>query len=649
MSSNSTIEVFMPGRLCLLGEHSDWAATYKKENEEISNGMTLVMGLDKGIYIRASKNEKLIYRCNLPNLKVEINAFMDNEELEREIEKQGINTYVIATTKILKDIHNIGGLEVECYKMDLPIKKGLSSSAAICMAIIRAANTLYSLELTVYEEMELAYKAEHIAGSKCGRMDQVCAFGNSLFKMDFIYDEVSIKEVKTTSNLNILVVDLNGKKNTTKILSDLNSRYPFSEKEEDKLLYKALGEYNIENINTAIDALINRDIKKLGNIFDYAQKIFDEYVSVASPKELESKRLHEILNDRYIRKYIYGGKGVGSQGDGSAQLLLKDKKSGEILKEYIKKKYGYESFCLSTGGNNEIKKAIIPLAGYGTRIYPMTKVLSKALLPIVDTDGLVKPVLLIQLDELVKSGIEKICLVVRENQEDIRELFEEKYRYELENNYFSVLENLRDKVEFIIQEEQNGLGDAVARCKDFSESESTLVLLGDHLLKSSEKVPCTKQFISAWKSNQENMLSIKEVALEDVSNYGIVSGSWIDKENKILKVDKFVEKPSKEYAMENLKMESPNGKIIYYAVFGEYIINDLAYELIREKIIENKEKKKENNKEIGLTESLDKLCDLGLLNAIVINGQSYDIGIPEKYYDTFCKWGSKLKDVIRDE
>jgi hypothetical protein len=303
----------------------------------------------------------------------------------------------------------------------------------------------------------------------CGKMDQVCAHGNKLLRLKFVKNEVSVEEKAAADRLNIMIVDLKGKKNTSKILMDLNSRYPIPKSEEDELLFDALGKTNHAYVQAAETAIVNGEMERLGELMKEAQFAFDRQVAVISPEELKAKRLHEILADEYIKGFVYGGKGVGSQGDGCAQFLLKSEAYAGELEQYIKEKYGYDTFLVSTNPKESIKKAVIPLAGYASRLYPASKVIEKSLLPVLDRDGRLKPALVIQLEELIKSGIEKICLVIREDQMNIKELFEFKYAFEEENDYFEKLKELETHLEFVIQKEKKGFGAAVLESRDFSE------------------------------------------------------------------------------------------------------------------------------------------------------------------------------------
>lgn len=126
--------------------------------------------------------------------------------------------------------YRVRGLIIDNYLTDLPIKKGLSSSAAICVLIARAFNRLYDLKVTIRDEMECAYFGEITTPSRCGRMDQGCAFGSRPILMTFDGERIDVTEVKVKRDLYYVIVDLCAGKDTKEILSKLNQCYPFADR-----------------------------------------------------------------------------------------------------------------------------------------------------------------------------------------------------------------------------------------------------------------------------------------------------------------------------------------------------------------------------------------------------------------------------------
>ena len=323
-------KIFVPGRLCLFGEHSDWAGTYRTINPKIVQGYALIVGTNQGIYARVKQHpQNLIFQATLNDGSryQPIKLSMTPTTLLEEAKQGGFASYIAGTAYQVLSKYTVEGLEIDNYLTDLPIQKGLSSSAAICVLIVRAFNLVYNLNLTVTEEMELAYLGERTTPSKCGRMDQACAFGNRPILMTFDGDKVNIKELSIEQDLYLVIVDLGGNKNTQKILQDLNSCYPVAKNTIAENVQQYLGKINARYLQQAVTILEQGNAQLLGTLMTRVQQDFDRYLIPACPEQLTAPKLHSLLNYKPLRPFIFGGKGVGSQGDGTAQLVAKDRVS----------------------------------------------------------------------------------------------------------------------------------------------------------------------------------------------------------------------------------------------------------------------------------------------------------------------------------
>ena len=241
--------------------------------------------------------------------------------------KGGFASYIAGTAYQMLTRYAVAGLAVDNYLTDLPIQKGLSSSAAICVLIARAFNRLYDLQLTGREEMELAYCGERTTPSQCGRMDQACAYGDQPILMTFDGECVDLEAVTVKQPLFLVIVDLGGRKDTPKILSDLNRGYPFAETPIHRQVQQYLGAINVQVIQAAIAALKQGSAEQLGALMTWVQAEFDRHLVPACPEQLTAPKLHRLLSHPALQPVIFGGKGVGSQGDGSAQLVAKNQES----------------------------------------------------------------------------------------------------------------------------------------------------------------------------------------------------------------------------------------------------------------------------------------------------------------------------------
>ncbi|MGD1702386.1 mevalonate kinase family protein [Dapis sp. BLCC M229] len=334
------MKLFVPGRLCLFGEHSDWAAGYRLMNSQIEKGYTIVVGINQGIYANIKPHPTdLIVRTTLnsDSLMQSFQLPMHQKKLLVEARRGGVFSYVAGVAYQVIKNYPVGGLEIDNYFTDLPIKKGLSSSAAICVLVTRAFNLLYDLNLNIPEEMELAYQGEVTTPSRCGRMDQACAYGKQPIMMIFDGEKTDIIELNPPKkDLFFAIVDLGGSKDTQEILTRLNKCYTEELNEINENVQHYLGVINADITQQATLALQQGDAEKIGSLMVKAQSEFDRYMIPACPSQLTSPVLHSLLNYPPIQEYIWGGKGVGSQGDGTAQFIAKDEKSQQQLIEIIK-------------------------------------------------------------------------------------------------------------------------------------------------------------------------------------------------------------------------------------------------------------------------------------------------------------------------
>ncbi|MGN0674744.1 MAG: hypothetical protein ACI4KG_03270, partial [Oscillospiraceae bacterium] len=381
------IELFVPGRLCLFGEHTDWAGRYTDINSDVVPGLAIVTGIDLGIYANVSKNDNFsIISLNEKGERVSFSCNMELKTLREKAAEPQYFCYACGVAAYLLEHYQIGGISICIDKVTLPIKKGLSSSAAICVLVARAFNEVYQLKMSVNGEMQAAYRGEMLTKSRCGRLDQACAYGVNPVCMEFSGDDISVEKLKVGRNLYWVFADLKAKKDTKKILSDLNKAFPFPQTDIDRNIHEALGADNHRIIAEASKAIADGNAEKIGELMKEAQNIFDTKVAPGCPVELTAPKLHSVLNDKKIAEYIYGGKGVGSQGDGTVQFIAKDKENQQKLVDYLNS-IGLEAYAFTLPASDRVRKAIIPVAGFGTRMYPETRFVKKEFLPVVDKNG----------------------------------------------------------------------------------------------------------------------------------------------------------------------------------------------------------------------------------------------------------------------
>jgi galactokinase len=333
------VNLFVPGRLCLFGEHSDWAAEYG-----LCKGFCLVIGTDQGLSASAGPAETFSVETQLPDsdgrptgrsrrmsclwqAETLLSAARDENEFFR---------YCAGVAHQMMLLGGVtGGLDIRITSMDLPLRKGVSSSAAVCILVAKAFDAVYKLGLFPHELMELAYLGEKLTGSQCGRMDQACIYGKTPVLLTFQKStDIRVEPVFPGGRIDMFFVDLAGKKDTVKILGDLQQAYLGGKK-----LQQALGSENERIVRLAYRSVGGGDARGLGKLMTQSQACFDELVAPNSPQQLASPLLHQLLADEDVLKLTFGGKGVGSQGDGTAQFVARSDGDRDAAMALIAKKY----------------------------------------------------------------------------------------------------------------------------------------------------------------------------------------------------------------------------------------------------------------------------------------------------------------------
>jgi UTP-glucose-1-phosphate uridylyltransferase/mevalonate kinase len=633
------MKLFVPGRICLMGEHSDWAGGHRRTNAEIEKGYCLISGTNQGIYAEVSSHPtSLILSARTPDGETigphEIP--MDPKALLEEAERGGFWSYMAGVAYQVATNYRVRGLVIDNYLTDLPMKKGLSSSAAICVLTARAFNRVYDLKLTVRGEMELAYQGEITTPSRCGRMDQGCAFGTRPVLMTFDGDRLDTRELLVNAELYFVIVDLHAQKDTMEILNRLNRCYPFAENEIEGGVQELLGPINKRIVHQALDFLKEGDAERLGALMVEAQAFFDRYATPACPEELTSPVLHKVLGYEPLKPHVWGGKGVGSQGDGTAQFLARSAADQQAVVEIIERDLQMSCLTFTLKPGRKVRKALIPAAGFGTRLFPATKATKKELFPIIDRDGVAKPAILFIVEEALNAGIEEVIIVVQENDlDDFRSFFNTQISIENYNKlprhfqeYAHRLLEVGRHVTFVTQTAQEGFGHAVYCAREAIGNEPFLLMLGDHLYRSNTDRSCAQQLLDVYHEHGVSVVGLRRTPESQIAAFGTVTGVWLEAD-RLLNLTEFAEKPTVDYAREHLFVSGlPEGE--YLTLFGQYIIKPQIFGYLEEHINNNVRERGE----FQLTSCLDRMRQEDGFQGVVIDGRRFDIGLPEHYLET---------------
>jgi UTP-glucose-1-phosphate uridylyltransferase/mevalonate kinase len=633
------VKIFVPGRVCLFGEHSDWAGGHRRINSEIEKGYTLLTGTNQGIYANVAPHATML-RLSSTTPKGERNGPyeipMEPKALLEEAQKGGFWSYMAGVAYQVLTLYHVRGLIIDNYKTDIPMKKGLSSSAAVCVLTARAFNRAYDLKMTTRGEMELAYQGEITTPSRCGRMDQGCAFGTRPILMTYDSDRLDVKELRVREDMHLVLVDLGGHKDTLEILARLNRAYPFAENDVECGVQELLGPINKRIVHQAVKALENSDAQQLGKLMVESQEFFDRYAIPACQEELTAPLLHRVLQYEPIKPYIWGGKGVGSQGDGTAQFIARSASDQKALVEVLERDLNMSCLPLTIRAGQKVRKAVIPAAGFGTRLFPASKATKKELFPIVDRDGIAKPVILLLVEEALSAGIEEVIIIVQENDlNDFRSFFEVQVTIENYNKlprqfqeYARRILEIGRRISFITQTTQEGFGHAVYCARQAIGDEPFLLMLGDHLYRSTTDISCAQQLVAAYDEHRVSTLGLRSTPEAQLANFGTATGVWLES-SRLLSISEFAEKPTADYARNNLRVPGmADGE--YLTVFGQYIVKPMLFDFLEEHIKNNVRERGE----FQLTSALDRLRKEDGFLGLIVDGQRFDIGLPEYYLET---------------
>jgi UTP--glucose-1-phosphate uridylyltransferase len=273
-----------------------------------------------------------------------------------------------------------------------------------------------------------------------------------------------------------------------------------------------------------------------------------------------------------------------------------------------------------------ITKAVIPAAGFGTRFLPITKVLSKAILPIID-----RPSIAWIVDEAIASDISEIYIIINPFEQLIMDYFNQNQSLEkafLDRNNQESYETLKNiekdiRIHYIVQAEPLGLGHAVLLAAPYIKNEAFAVMLPDDFYK--HEIPALKQLINVYQRTKSNLIGTMKVSTEDVPNYGICIP-------KIKQLTAYTE-------LANV-IEKPIASMVEsrQAIVGRYILNSTIFNKL-------KYQEKGYGNEIQLTDAIKALMQDEKVYAQPLIGKRYDLGKKTDYFEAIVDFGLEHEEI----
>ncbi len=276
----------------------------------------------------------------------------------------------------------------------------------------------------------------------------------------------------------------------------------------------------------------------------------------------------------------------------------------------------------------KIRKAVLPVAGFGTRVLPATKTIPKEMLPIVD-----RPALQYVVDEAREAGIEHFVFVTGRNKGAIEDYFDRAYELEYslrQKGKTEIYEALdadtpeAGTMSFVRQQSAKGLGHAIWCARDVIGDEPFAILLPDVLVKSEKS--CLAQMVEAYNEVGGNIIAVDAVPKERVSSYGVIAPKSRKEGSRLIEMAGMVEKPPVDEAPSNLK------------ITGRYILQPEIMDIL-------KDQAKGAGGEIQLTDAMATLMGRQDFHALEYEGQDYDCGSKYGYFEAVLAYALSHKEI----
>lgn len=289
-----------------------------------------------------------------------------------------------------------------------------------------------------------------------------------------------------------------------------------------------------------------------------------------------------------------------------------------------------------------IRKAVIPIAGLGTRHFPASHAVKKELFPVVGLDGIARALFHYHLLELEAAGIEQICIIVQPGEEQmVRDYLRgpgDAYLKRLEK-YPALLreaEQMRGfekRVSFAVQHRQEGYGHAVFQTKPFAGGEMVLLGLGDHLFRGKHGGPCGthspyRELADTAKiSGGKSVSAVNRISADELKGFGTIAGARRAENPRLIDVSLIIEKPTVAVAREKLRVNDLPAET-WLGWFGLHLLAPSIYEVLEEMIRDDVR----DNGEFQLTRAQEiQRRREGYLALEMTAAERFDFGVPDDF------------------
>jgi UTP--glucose-1-phosphate uridylyltransferase len=290
----------------------------------------------------------------------------------------------------------------------------------------------------------------------------------------------------------------------------------------------------------------------------------------------------------------------------------------------------------------KVRKAVIPIAGLGTRHFPASHAVKKELFPVVGPDGIARALFHYHLLELEAAGIGEICIIVQPSEEEmVRDYLRgpgDAYLKRLEK-YPALLheaEQMRGfekRISFAVQRQQEGYGHAVFQTKKFSGDEMVLLVLGDHLFRGKHGGPCgthspyRELADAAQISGGKSVSAVNQISANELKGYGTIAGTRRAENPRLIDVSLIIEKPAVAVAREKLHINDLPAET-WLGWFGMHLLAPSIYEVLEEMIRDNVR----DHGEFQLTRAQEiQRQREGYIALEMTAAERFDFGVPDDF------------------
>jgi UTP--glucose-1-phosphate uridylyltransferase len=285
---------------------------------------------------------------------------------------------------------------------------------------------------------------------------------------------------------------------------------------------------------------------------------------------------------------------------------------------------------------NHVRKAVIPIAGLGTRHFPASHAVKKELYPVVGPDGIARALFHYHLLELDAADIERICIIVQPGEDELvrgylrgpgREYLKRLEKYPALLREAEQMRRFADRVSFAVQREQAGYGHAVYQTKDFAGDEMVLLGLGDHLFRGKLISPYRELAAMANGSQGRSVSAVNRISASELKGYGTIAGKRRADNPRLIDVSLIIEKPTVSVAREKLHVNDLPADT-WLGWFGIHLLAPGIYDILEEMIRDNVR----DNGEFQLTraQELQRQRE-GYLALEMTGAQRFDFGVPDDF------------------